>query len=147
MKSQSKFIHFYSTKMHLKKLVLKMSAILSRPQCVNSSSSCTTYLCHWTWSPLAQIMACRLLVQSHYIQTKHNFSSHPKKKTSMGQLSKLNNFHRLNCNYMLLSANWLPLYTVEYVEYWKGACIQTLVWHFANGDVVNLHRVMMRIID
>ena len=41
-------------------VVWEMGAILSRPQCVNSSPPSAAYMRQWIGSALVQIMACRL---------------------------------------------------------------------------------------
>ena len=47
--------------------IWKMAAILCRPQCVNSLRPSDAVWRQWSWTTLAQVMACCLTAPSHYL--------------------------------------------------------------------------------
>ena len=82
-------------------VICEMSAILSQPQCVNSTPPSATYMRHWTRSALVQIMACRLFGAKPL----------PEPMLTFREIRlKFQNFSYMKMHLKMLCAKWRPFF-------------------------------------
>ena len=86
-----------------------MAAILSQPQCVNSSPPSATYMHQWTGSALVQVMACHLFGAKPLPELMLPYCQlHSWQQISVKFKSEFYHFHSRNCIWNCRLPKWRP---------------------------------------